>query len=384
VVTMTNQFFSQKQIEMRIPVNTISITGNEKKYINECIDTGWISSEGPFIKKFEENLAAKVDRSFGIAVCNGSVAIDVAIAAMNIGSGDEVIMPTFTIISCAAAIIRAGAKPVLIDSDEATWNMNVSLIESKITPRTKAIMIVHIYGLPVDVKPVLELCERYKLVLIEDAAEAHGQTYYGKPCGSFGEISTFSFYPNKHITTGEGGMVMTDRHDLAARCRLLRNLCFTPEKRFVHEELGFNFRMTNLQAALGVAQLEKLDNTVIRKREIGLRYHQNLKSQDYFQLPVQETAFAKNIYWVFGLVILNSRVEGEEMIKKLAEAGIGSRPFFWCMHEQPIFKKMGLFSGEMYPVAERLARKGFYLPSGIALTDAEIDEVCATLHRLIA
>jgi len=384
VVTMTNQFFSQKQIEMRIPVNTISITGNEKKYINECIDTGWISSEGPFIKKFEENLAAKVDRSFGIAVCNGSVAIDVAIAAMNIGSGDEVIMPTFTIISCAAAIIRAGAKPVLIDSDEATWNMNVSLIESKITPRTKAIMIVHIYGLPVDVKPVLELCERYKLVLIEDAAEAHGQTYYGKPCGSFGEISTFSFYPNKHITTGEGGMFMTDRHDLAARCRLLRNLCFTPEKRFVHEELGFNFRMTNLQAALGVAQLEKLDNTVIRKREIGLRYHQNLKSQDYFQLPVQETAFAKNIYWVFGLVILNSRVEGEEMIKKLAEAGIGSRPFFWCMHEQPIFKKMGLFSGEMYPVAERLARKGFYLPSGIALTDAEIDEVCATLHRLIA
>ena len=381
---MTNQFFSQKQIEMRIPVNTISITGNEKKYINECIDTGWISSEGPFIKKFEENLAAKVDRSFGIAVCNGSVAIDVAIAAMNIGSGDEVIMPTFTIISCAAAIIRAGAKPVLIDSDEATWNMNVSLIESKITPRTKAIMIVHIYGLPVDVKPVLELCERYKLVLIEDAAEAHGQTYYGKPCGSFGEISTFSFYPNKHITTGEGGMFMTDRHDLAARCRLLRNLCFTPEKRFVHEELGFNFRMTNLQAALGVAQLEKLDNTVIRKREIGLRYHQNLKSQDYFQLPVQETAFAKNIYWVFGLVILNSRVEGEEMIKKLAEAGIGSRPFFWCMHEQPIFKKMGLFSGEMYPVAERLARKGFYLPSGIALTDAEIDEVCATLHRLIA
>jgi perosamine synthetase len=303
--------------------------------------------------------------------------------SFNIVSGDDVIMPTFTIISCAAAIIRAGAKPVLVDSDEATWNMNVSHIESKITPRTKAIMIVHIYGLPVDVKPVLEICERHKLALIEDAAEAHGQTYNGKPCGSFGEISTFSFYPNKHITTGEGGMVMTDRHDLAARSRLLRNLCFIPEKRFVHEELGFNFRMTNLQAALGVAQLEKLDSTLIRKREIGLRYHQNLKNQDYFQLPVQETAYAKNIYWVFGLVVLNSKVDGEEMTKKLAEAGIGSRPFFWCMHEQPIFKKMGLFSGEKYPVAERLARKGFYLPSGTALSNSEIDEVCSTLHKFI-
>jgi perosamine synthetase len=208
-----------------VPVNEPLLDGNEEKYVVECIRTGWISSEGPFIKKFEEQFAAKMGRKYGIAVCNGSVAIDAAIAALNIAQGDEVIMPTFTIISCAAAIVRAGAVPVLVDADPVTWNMDVNQIESRITARTKAIMIVHIFGLPVDMRPILELADKHGLKVIEDAAEMHGQTYNQQPCGSFGDVSTFSFYPNKHITTGEGGMIVTDDASIAERCRSLRNLC---------------------------------------------------------------------------------------------------------------------------------------------------------------
>jgi perosamine synthetase len=358
-----------------IPVNTPLLNGNEKKYLIECIDTGWISSEGPFIKKFEEQFAQKVGRKYGIAVSNGSVALDAAVLALGIKAGDEVIMPTFTIISCAAAIVRAGAIPVLVDSDNDTWNMDVNLVEEKITPKTKAIMLVHIYGLPVDMDPILALARKYNLKVIEDAAEMHGQTYNGKPCGSFGDISTFSFYPNKHITTGEGGMIMTDDPELAEKCRSLRNLCFIPEKRFVHHELGYNFRMTNLQAALGLAQLEQLDDFVVRKRAMGKRYTDRLQAIKEIQIPVPATSYAQNIYWVFGIVTQSEEITNE-VVKKLGEKKIGTRPFFWCMHEQPVFQKAGLFKNEHYPVAEKIARQGFYVPSGLGLSNEEIDIVC--------
>src|SRR5690242_4802729 len=200
---------------MTVPVNEPLLGGNEKKYLAECIDSGWISSEGPFVQRFEEEMSKRVARKFGIAVCNGSLALDAAVAALRLGPGDEVILPAFTIISCAAAVVRAGATPVLVDSDPVTWNMDVGQIESRITPRTKAIMVVHIYGLPVDMDDVLVLADKYGLKVIEDAAEAHGQTYWGKPCGSFGDVSTFSFYPNKHVTTGEGGMIVTDDPQIA-------------------------------------------------------------------------------------------------------------------------------------------------------------------------
>ena len=262
-----------------IPVNEPLLDGNEKKYLVECIDTGWISSEGPFVERFEEQFAARVKRRYGIAVCNGSAALDVAISALGIGSGDEIILPTFTIISCAAAIVRAGAVPVVVDCDPLSWNMDVNLIEANITARTRAIMVVHIYGFPVDMDPVLALAQKHGLKIIEDAAQMHGQTYKGKPCGSFGDISTFSFYPNKHITTGEGGMVVVDEPELAERCRSLRNLCFKTGKRFEHDELGWNFRMSNLQAAVGLAQLERLDEFVERKRQMGQRYTQLLGMQ---------------------------------------------------------------------------------------------------------
>lgn len=366
-----------------MPVNEPLLNGNEKKYLNECIDSGWISFEGPFVKRFEEGMAQLTNRKYGIAVSNGSVAIDTAVMALQLGKDDEVIMPTFTIMSCAAPVVRAGAKPVLIDADPLTWNMKVEDIESKITSRTKAIMVVHIYGLPVEMDKVLELAKKYNLYVIEDAAEMHGQTYKGEPCGSFGDISTFSFYPNKHITCGEGGMVLTNDAQLAERSRLIRNLFFGP-KRYVHEELGYNFRMTNLQAAVGVAQLERIDATVAKKRHIGELYTNLLKNLEDIQLPLAKTNYADNIYWVYGIVLKDQiNVDADLIMKKLAEKKIGTRGFFWCMHEQPVFKKLGHFMGEQYPNAEKLARKGFYLPSGVTLTDEQIEYVAETLKEVL-
>lgn len=312
-----------------IPVNEPLLDGNEKKYLIECIDTGWISSEGPFIKQFEEKFSAQVGRKHGIAVCNGTAALDAAIEALGIGPGDEVIMPTFTIISCVGQIVRSGAKPVLVDSDPLTWNMDVSQIEAKMTARTKAIMVVHIFGLPVDIDPVLDIADRHGLKVLEDAAQMHGQTYKGQLCGTFGDISTFSFYPNKHITTGEGGMIVTNDDRLAEDCRSLRNLCFQPHKRFVHERLGWNLRMTNMQAALGVAQLERLDEFVTRKRRMGARYTELLSGLRGVQLPLPRTDYAENIYWVYGLVLDGSiGFDAEEAMNRLAAKGVGTRPLF--------------------------------------------------------
>lgn len=373
-----------KQIMDLIPVNEPLLNGNEKRYVCECIETGWISSEGPFVQQFETQFAARVGRQYGIAVSNGSVALDTAVAALGIGHGDEVILPTFTIISCAAAIVRAGAVPIVVDCDPKTWNMDVEKIQAKVTARTKAIMVVHIYGLPVDMAPVLALAERYGLHVIEDAAEVHGQTYKGRACGSFGSISTFSFYPNKHITTGEGGMLLTDDPTLAERCRALRNLCFQSQKRFVHEELGWNFRMTNLQAALGVAQLERLDEFIDRKRHMGNKYNQLLADVPGIQKPIPQTDYAENIYWVYGLVLTDEvPFDAQEAGLRLSHRKIGTRPFFWCMHEQPVFQKMRLFEGESYPVAERLARRGFYLPSGLALTDEQIERSAIAVKEIL-
>ena len=367
-----------------IPVNQPLLDGNEKQYLIECIETGWISSEGPFVKQLEEQLADRVGRKYGIAVSNGSVALDAAVAALKIGQGDEVILPTFTIISCAAAIVRAGATPVVVDCDPKTWNMDINQVEAKITDRTKAIMVVHIYGLPVDMEPILTLANKYGLTIIEDAAEVQGQTYKSRPCGSFGDISTFSFYPNKHITTGEGGMLVTDDEQLAERCRSLRNLCFQPHKRFVHEELGWNFRMSNVQAAIGVAQLERLDRFVDQKRQMGNRYSELLAEIPGIDLPLSQTDYADNIYWVYGLVLQDQvPCAAEEVMRRLAAQKIGTRPFFWCMHEQPVFRKMNLFEHESCPVAERLARRGFYVPSGLALTDEQMQRVATTLNSVM-
>jgi len=368
-----------------IPVNEPLLDGNEKKYLDQCIDTGWISSEGPFIREFEEKLAARVGRSHGVAVANGTVALEAAVAALGIGPGDEVIMPTFTIISCATAVVRAGAVPVLVDCNRRTWNMDAGDIECRITPKTKAIMVVHIYGLPVDMDPVLEIARKHGLYVIEDASELLGQTYKGRPCGSFGDVSTFSFYPNKHLTAGEGGMIMTNDASLAEKCASLRNLCFNPKKRFVHEELGWNFRMSNLQAAVGVAQLERLEEFVVRKRAMGRIYHELLSGLDALELPLPSTDYCDNIYWVFGLVIKDHvGFDAEEAMRRLSALKVGTRPFFWPMHDQPVFQRMGLFLGESYPEAERLGKRGFYIPSGLKLAEDDMHAVAALVRQVFS
>lgn len=364
-----------------IPVNTPLLDGNEEKYLIDCIRTGWISSEGPYVKKFESKFAEYVDREFGIAVSNGSGALDIAVKAMDIGPGDEVIMPAFSIISPAQSIVTSGAKPVLVDSDPLTWNMDVTKIEEKITKKTKAILVVHIYGLPVDMDPVLDLCNKYNLRLIEDAAEMHGQTYKGRKCGSFGDISTFSFYANKIITTGEGGMIVCNDEAIAERCRKLRNLAFEPNgSRFVHHEIGWNYRMTNLQAAIGLAQLEMIDKHIKRKRGIGKVYNEKLKLLSGFQLPLKSSEYAENLYWVYGLVA-RSKTLCKETVLKLTQNQIGTRPFFWCIHEQPVFQKLDYFKNEKYPIAEKLARNGFYIPCGLGISNSEIHSVVECLLK---
>jgi perosamine synthetase len=367
-----------------IPVNTPLLNGKEADYLAECVRTGWISSEGPFVERFETEMARICSRRCGVAVSNGSVALDIAVAALGLEPEDEVILPTFTIISCAAAIVRAGLKPVVVDCDPITWNMTADAVEAAITSRTRAIMLVHIYGLPVDLDPILAIAHRHNLKVIEDAAEMHGQTYRGRPCGSFGDMSTFSFYPNKHITTGEGGMILTDDKSLEDRLRGLRNLCFQPQQRFIHEDLGWNARMTNLQAALGVAQTEQLAATIAIKRHNGKLYDEHLQDVALIQRPITRTNYAESIYWVYG-VVLDEQVafDAQEAMRRLSRKGIGTRPFFWCMHEQPVFRKRGWFSQDHHPNAERIARRGFYLPSGLGLTESQIERSAQALKEIL-
>lgn len=361
-----------------IPVNEPDLSGNEKKYLQECIDTGWISSEGPFIEKLGADMAKLTNRKHTFAVCNGTAALEIAVKAIGIGEGDEVIMPTFTIISCALAVVRAGATPIYVDADQSTWNMKVEDIEQLVTERTKAIMAVHIYGITVDMDPLLEIAKKHGLKVIEDAAEVIGQTYKGKPCGSFGNISTFSFYPNKHITTGEGGMVLVNDLELAEKCKNLRNLCFGRSDRFIHKEQGWNFRMSNLQAAVGVDQLEKLPETIRKKKMIGKLYQNRLKELEIFTLPIVKNNFCENIYWVFGLVCNDLSKDAKWFMDKLSKRQIGSRPFFYPMHKQPCLKSECKREVSLKQ-SELMSKYGFYLPSGVTLKKKDIDIISDTL-----
>ena len=306
--------------------------------------------------------------------------MDIAVKAAGIAAGDEVILPTFTIVSPLFSIIRAGATPVFVDSFTDTWSMDVTQIEAKITPRTKAIVVVHIYGIPVQMDAVLQLAKKYNLLIIEDNAELQGQTCDGQICGSFGHLAIFSFYANKQISTGEGGMIVCNNPDLAARCRKLRNLAHDTERRFVHYEMGWNYRMTNMQAALGLAQLEQLDSFVEKKHQIGAFYQEQLAfiTQHGYQLPLKATTYADNIYWVFGIVA-PTEAEQKNIVNYLHGKKIGTRPFFWCMHEQPVFASEAFCQNQSYPVAERLARNGFYIPSGLGITPPQMQTVADVL-----
>lgn len=377
---------------MLIPVNEPVFGEREAEFTAECIRTGWVSSAGRFIEEFEQRWAAYCGMRHGIAVNNGTSALELAVETLGLRPGDEVIIPAFTIISCALAVIHNGGVPVLVDCDPATFAIDPAQIEARITSRTRAIMPVHLYGHPLDMDPVRAIARRHDLVVIEDAAEVHGAEYLEgrdgpapawRRCGGLGDISVFSFYANKLVTTGEGGMALTNDAEMADRMRSHRNLCFRPERRFFHTALGNNFRLTNLQAAVGVAQVERIDSIVARKRWMGHRYTERLSGLTLLQLPVEQP-WARAVYWMYAIVLdAASGVDGVEFARRLQTEGVETRPFFLGMHEQPALRERGLFEGERYPVAERIARQGLYLPSGLALTEAQIDHVSAAVRRVL-
>lgn len=377
-----------KKKEKFIPVNEPLLIGNEKKYLTDCINSGWVSSDGPLVKKFEKKFAEYVSRAYASTVSSGSAALDLAFKAIGLEKNDEVILPSFTIISCLLPILKAGAKPVFIDCNKDNWNMNTQELEKKITKKTKAILAVHIYGLPSHIVKIKKIAKKFKIYLIEDAAEAHGITVGKKRCGSFGDISTFSFYANKHITTGEGGMLVTDNKFLIKKINYYKNLCFgEKQNRFIHEEEGWNYRMSNLQAAVGLAQLEKISNTIKIKKNIGKLYNKFLQSldHDFLQLPQKSFLNSLNHYWVYG-ILLNPKykVKANEFCKRLNKRGVGTRPFFYPLHKQPILKKYKFKIRDKFPNTELISNYGLYLPSGVGLRKDQIKYVIKILKDTIS
>jgi perosamine synthetase len=356
-----------------IPVAQPALMGNEKAYVNDCLDSNWISSCGEYINRFESEFAEYCGVSHAVACCNGTAALHLALLAAGVKKGDEVIVPTLTFVATANAVTYCGAVPVFVDADPVTWNMDPAKIEECITQSTTAIVAVHLYGLPADMDAINTIAEKHGLVVIEDAAEAHGANYKGKRAGSLGNLATFSFYGNKIITTGEGGMVVTDDQALAAAARNLRGQGMDPERRYWFPEIGYNYRMTNLAAAIGLAQLEKMDWHLQRRREIAHRYMQRLSGlQGVGMQP--EVPDIENAYWMSCLVLDSADAASrDDLALKLGEAGIETRPFFPPMHELPMYRPSA--SARSFPVAERLARSGLNLPTYANLTDGDIDYI---------
>jgi perosamine synthetase len=357
-----------------IPVADPRLDGNELRYVTQCIQSNWISSAGRFIRDFEEAFAAAVGCRHGVACSNGTTALHLVLATLGLGPGDEVIIPTFTMIATANAVRYTGATPVLVDAERETWNLDVSQLVDRITPRTRGILLIHTYGHPADMAPILDLAERRGLWVVEDAAEAHGARYKGRPVGSLGRAASFSFYANKIITTGEGGMVTTNDPEIARLARRLRDHAFSDERHFWHKYLGFNYRMTNLQAAVGLAQTERLEEFVETRRTNAARYTARLASIPGLTLPV-ERPWARNVYWMYGAIVGDEFGLSRDVLRaRLARRGIETRTFFIPIHLQPIY--YALYRGQRYPVAEELCRRGLYLPSGATLTEAEVAYVC--------
>lgn len=368
-----------------IPVNTPKIYKHEKKFVNKCLQTGWISSEGRYVKEFEKKFSKFNNKKYGIAVSSGTAALEVALKSLNLKKKDEVIIPNFSIISTALCVVKLGLKPILVDADSKSWNMCPKQIEKKINKNTKAIIITHIYSFPVDMKKILKIAKKRKIKIIEDTAEMIGQTYQNKRCGSFGDLSTFSFYANKHITTGEGGMILTNDKKIYLKCISLRNLCFGSKSRFDHDEIGWNYRMTNLQAAMGCGQLININKSLKRKREIGKLYISILKNCKKIIIQPYKNKYSTNIFWVFGVLLKkNKLISRDQIVKKLLKKNIQTRNFFHPMYKQKIFKKLKIFKKKQkFPISDQLSNNGFYLPSGLGLTNSEIKYVGKTLLEIL-
>lgn len=365
-----------------IPVNRPLIAPKALQNVSDCIKTGWISSSGKYVKLFEEKFAKFLGTKYALTTTSGTTALHLALVTLGVSPGDEVILPTFTMAACPMSILYTGAKPVLVDSEPETYNLDPTQIQEKITKITRAIMVVHLYGHPADMSFILKLAKKYKLKIIEDCAEAHGAEYKNRKVGTFGEINCFSFYANKIITTGEGGMVVTNSKRLYKRAKALKDLAHSPKKRFLHTEVGFNYRLTNLQAALGLAQLEQIQKFLKIKRKMASLYNSALKNIKGLRLPV-EKPWAKNVYWMYAVLIEKEfPLTRDQFIEALKKQGVETRTFFVPLHQQPAFKKMGLFKQERYPVTEALSKTGLYLPSGLGTTEKEIKKVCWTIRRI--
>jgi perosamine synthetase len=367
----------------KIPVCSPLLAGNELAYVTEAVSTGWISSSGKYVTEFEQAFAAYCGVKHGIAVCNGTVALHLALVALGVGPGDEVIIPDFTMIASAFAVCYTGAQPVFVDADARTWNLDPALVEAKITPRTKAVMPVHIFGNPCDMAALTAIAAKHTLVLLEDAAEAHGAEFAGVKAGKLGSLAAFSFFANKNVTTGEGGMVVTDDDALAAACRYYKNLCFPPNapRVYLHENIGFNYRLSNLHAALGLAQTEKADEYRELRIRHGLQYRELLADVPGVVLQ-KDQPDGKNVFWMNGICV-QAETYGrtrDELIAHLAAQGVETRLFFNGMHRQPALRQYGCACAGEYPVSDFLADSGFYLPSGSGLSEAEIADICGLIR----
>jgi perosamine synthetase len=360
-----------------IPVAEPALVGNEKRYVLDCLDSTWISSTGQYVDRFEKAFAEFCNVKHAISCCNGTAALHLALLGLGVQPGDEVIVPTLTFVATANAVVYCGATPVFVDSEPETWNLNPALLEGKITDRTKGIIAVHLYGHPVDMNPVLRVARSHGLFVIEDAAEAHGAEYHGRRTGSLGDIGSFSFYGNKIITTGEGGMVVTDDDALAAKVRQLKGQGMEPSRRYWFPVLGYNYRMTNVAAAIGLAQLEKADWHIARRQHNASRYAYRLSSVPGIVLQ-PEKPWARSVNWMVSLVLTEEcAVSRDTVMERLARAGIETRPFFPPMHILPIYRDC--VRGQLFPVAERLAARGINLPSSAILSEEDVTFVCDQL-----
>jgi perosamine synthetase len=362
-----------------IPVCEPCLDGNEKKYVMDCMETGWISSSGKYVKAFEESFSAYCDCNYGVAVCNGTVSLHLALTALGIGKGDEVIIPNFTMIASAYAVCYTGAKPVFVDADSDTWNIDTNKIEEKITKNTKAIMPVHIFGNPCNMSKIEEIAKKYNLYIIEDAAEAHGALYNGKKVGSFSDIASFSFFANKNLTTGEGGMVVMKDEKYYDKCRYLKNMSFpiNAPRIYQHDDIGFNYRMSNIHAAIGLAQVEKADEY----RDMRIKNHNLYKK---YLSEVDGITFQKdeenslNVNWM-NTILLDTKKYGhskEELIEHLKNNGVDTRLLFTGMHRQKCLLDFGCNCQGEYPVTDNLTQNGFYLPSASNLSEDDIKYIC--------
>jgi perosamine synthetase len=338
---------------------------------------------GSYIDRFEEEFAAYIGVQYATTVTNGTAALHLALASCNIGPGDEIIIPDQTIISCAFAALYVGATPVLADVDPQTGNIALDKIESYITPKTKAIMVVHLFGNPVAMDIVVAIAKKHNLLVIEDTAQAHGAVYKGVKAGAWGDIATFSFYANKTLTTGEGGMVVTNNKDFYEKAHTMKNLSHKPGKRFYHEMVGYNYRMTNLQAALGLAHLREIDTYLEKKEWMAKLYEQHLKKNAFLELP-QPNKEGRNTYWMYNVLLKeNSPLSRDTLLERLKTKGVDTRTYFYPLHSQPVLQHKAKYTLSDLQTSIQIAEKGFYLPSGLAITEQQIFAVCKAVEECL-